>query len=161
MHASTLDRAALFQREPQAPVERAERRYARTEQNRVNVQADLVHEIGRDQRLRELTPSHEADAVPRPLLQIAHKLDGIPFHQFDARSVDGRERARENVGAHRRFLLLFRFRNFLAGGRRLCGGYLVGLAPHQDRVDVFEVLLHQQLDILAEVQPVERGIRSG
>ena len=54
--------------------------------------------------------------------------------------------------------LLFRFRNFLAGGLRLCGGYLVGLAPHQDRVDVFEVLLHQQLDILAEVLPVVRAI---
>jgi hypothetical protein len=75
----------------------------------------------RDQRLRELTPSHEADVVPGPLLQIAHKLDGIPFHQFDARSVDSRERARENVGAHRRFLFLFRFRTFFARGLGLRG----------------------------------------
>ena len=68
-----LDLAALRQLDLEATVELAKRRDARTQENGVNVQSDLVHEIGGQQRLCQFAAAHETNVLPGPLLQIARQ----------------------------------------------------------------------------------------
>jgi hypothetical protein len=70
----------------------------------MNVQADLIHQAGGQERLRQFAPAHEADGLPWLALEIADELDRVACDQLDARIVDLLECAREDVAANGQLL---------------------------------------------------------
>lgn len=83
-----------------------------------------------------------------------------PVNQLRARHIDGFQGARKDVGAHGWFALRAALGalGIFSGRGMLSEGDFVGLASRQNGVDVFPVVRHYLLHILAEVQPVEGAI---
>src|SRR5580704_1417543 len=76
----------------------------RAEQDRMNVQADLIHQAGGQERLCQFATAHQADVFPRCSLEFSDEFDCVTRHELDTGLVNALERAGEHVGSYRRLL---------------------------------------------------------
>jgi N-dimethylarginine dimethylaminohydrolase len=56
-----------------------------TQENRVDIEANFVHEARREERSREKTSTHEANVLPRLLLELMHEAGGVRCHKLGVR----------------------------------------------------------------------------
>src|SRR5436853_5011303 len=82
-NASAVELTALGEREFHAMPRIAKNRNARAQQDRMDVEADLVDEPGSEQRPRELAAAHQTDVLARTSLQPPHETRRIVPHELD------------------------------------------------------------------------------
>jgi hypothetical protein len=75
--AAAFDRAAFGQRQAHAMAGVAEDWNSSAEEDGVDVQANLIDEVGDKKRLRQLTSADQADSLSRTMFKVAHKFDCV------------------------------------------------------------------------------------
>src|SRR3954463_5643127 len=125
VNAPVLERPAFEQFEIDLTVHRVEQGDSRSEENRVDVEADLVNEPGFEKRPGQLPASHDADVLSVLSLQVLDELGRI--------LTDNRDTLRGALGQASRKDIRFHTRvapTLLAAAER----NLVRLPPHHDRI---------------------------
>src|SRR5689334_19128034 len=111
----------------------------------MHVEPHLIDDSGLEQRLRELTATHDTDPLSWLFFQLTHELARVLAHEMRS-ATNAIERAREDVGGDA-------FRSLPAAARGAARRF-PRLPAHQHRVDRRPVVRYELLDILAEMQPV-------
>ena len=119
----------------------------------MHVQANLVDEIRREERPREITTAHHANPLPLPCFDVTNYARRVVAHELDAVRRQGIQRSREDERPHSQ--------RGPAAAPAHSHRLLPGLPPHQNRVDRLPVVAHDLADVLAEVQPVDLAIPPG
>src|SRR5262249_20770996 len=124
--ATIPEHSALEQLEVDLPAHGMEQRDSRPEQYRMDVETDLVDQLGLEERSGQLPAAHEANVLPVPALQVADELGDILPDDGDttigALGEGPREHVRLDPGV-------------APASVAAAECHLVGLPPHQDRVD--------------------------
>lgn len=82
-HTAVLKWFAIQQLKVYLPFHFVKERNAGTEQHRMDVESDLINQVGLEQRLRKVAPTHHANIFALLLLQLpdeSRSIFGYDFH---------------------------------------------------------------------------------